>query len=185
MIIYLWPYITIWLKPSFVKCRASLISRLMLLRMGFTREFSYHLPCELLPHISTITDHVGIYFLLHYPWSRRHRVLPGTLLYGARTFLTHIHARNHLNYFLNINNISYHFHFVKSCIFLEIWFLNQSKTHQALINTFVCNGIGNKFAYIIKHIGVIPHCNRMTNNLKQLIVICAVTKSVNIFLIYM
>ena len=105
MIIYLWLCITAQLKPSVVNCRADLISRLMLLRMGFTREFSYHLPCELLPHISTIAKKLGIYFLLHYPWSRLHRVLPGTLLYGARTFLTHFHARNHLNYFF----IIYHF----------------------------------------------------------------------------
>ena len=100
MIIYLWRYITITLKPSFAKCRASLISLSMLLRMGFTRNFSYHHSCELLPHISTITNKIGIYFLLHFPWSRLHRVLPGTLLYGARTFLTHIkYARDHLTYF--------------------------------------------------------------------------------------
>ena len=29
----------------------------------------------------------GGLFLLHFPWSRLHRVLPGTLPYGARTFL--------------------------------------------------------------------------------------------------
>ena len=55
MIIYLWRCITATLKPSFAKCRAGLKSQSMLLRMGFTREFSYHLPCELLPHISTLT----------------------------------------------------------------------------------------------------------------------------------
>ena len=32
------------------------VAQSMLLRMGFTREFSYHLPCELLPHISTLTE---------------------------------------------------------------------------------------------------------------------------------
>ena len=42
--------------PSFAQRRAGLIAQSMLLRMGFTREFSYHLPCELLPHISTLTE---------------------------------------------------------------------------------------------------------------------------------
>lgn len=41
--------------PSVSQCRAGLAAMSMLLRMGFTREFSYHLPCELLPHISTLT----------------------------------------------------------------------------------------------------------------------------------
>ena len=32
------------------------VAQSMLLRVGFTREFSYLLPCELLPHISTLTE---------------------------------------------------------------------------------------------------------------------------------
>ena len=31
-----------------------------------------------------------MYFLWHFPWARARRVLPGTLLYGARTFLAGI-----------------------------------------------------------------------------------------------
>lgn len=42
-------------KPYTEKRRASLIFP-KLLRIGFTREFSYHLPCALLPHISTLTS---------------------------------------------------------------------------------------------------------------------------------
>ena len=61
MIIYLWRCITASLKPSVAECRAGLILQSMLLRMGFTRDFSYHHPCELLPHISTIADMAFIF----------------------------------------------------------------------------------------------------------------------------
>jgi len=32
-------------------------------------------------------------FLWHFPWARARRVLPGTLLYGARTFLAGLDSR--------------------------------------------------------------------------------------------
>src|SRR6202011_6248693 len=32
----------------------------------------------------------AVYFLWHFPWARARRGLPGTLLYGARTFLAGI-----------------------------------------------------------------------------------------------
>ena len=45
----------------------------------------------LLPHHFTLTQllvsNQAVYFLLHWPWVRTPQVLPGTLLYGARTFL--------------------------------------------------------------------------------------------------
>ena len=59
--------VTYTLKPFKGTRRASLTFP-KLLQVGFTREFSCHLPCALLPHISTITlINQGIYFLLHYP----------------------------------------------------------------------------------------------------------------------
>ena len=44
-------------------------------------------PSELLPRFSTLTAEGCGIFLLHFPWSRLHRALPGVLPYGARTFL--------------------------------------------------------------------------------------------------
>jgi len=32
---------------------------------------------------------LAVYFLWHFPWARAPQVLPGTLPYGARTFLPH------------------------------------------------------------------------------------------------
>ena len=60
----------------------------ILLRMGFTGRTSRHAVGELLPRLSTLTrvSTCGI-SLLHFPWSRLRRVLPGTLPCGARTFL--------------------------------------------------------------------------------------------------
>ena len=43
---------------------------------------------ELLPRLFTLTSRRCGIFLLHFPWSRLHRVLPGALPCGARTFLT-------------------------------------------------------------------------------------------------
>ena len=72
--------------------RAGLCS-LGLLRVGFTRDFSRHRPCALLPHISTIAAAGGgIYFLLHYPWNRFHRPLAGTLALWSPDF-PHAHMR--------------------------------------------------------------------------------------------
>ena len=85
------------LKPCKEQRRAALIAP-KLLRIGFTREFSYHLPCELLPHISTLTaPRHGVYFLLHCPWSRLRRPLAGILPCEARTFLM-AEPRNRLTY---------------------------------------------------------------------------------------
>ena len=59
--------VTYTLKP-FKGIRRASLTFPKLLQVGFTREFSCHLPCALLPHISTITlINQGIYFLLHYP----------------------------------------------------------------------------------------------------------------------
>ena len=45
----------------------------------------------LLPHHFTLTSSLessaAVYFLLHWPWVCTPQALPGTLLYGARTFL--------------------------------------------------------------------------------------------------
>jgi len=94
-------YLTvIYLLPALPQASSPLLglpSRLFcslgLLRVGFTREFSYHHPCALLPHISTIAPHKrGIYFLLHYPWNRFHRPLAGTLALWSPDF-PHAHMR--------------------------------------------------------------------------------------------
>ena len=86
------------------RSRAGLFS-LGLLRVGFTREFSRHHPCVLLPHISTIGSakkmHSSfctiflcspIHSLLHYPWNRFHRSLTGTLALWSPDF-PHAHMR--------------------------------------------------------------------------------------------
>src|SRR5499425_3308718 len=46
----------------------------------------------LLPHLFTLTTHIlrcrsAVRFLLHFPSARAAQALPGTLPYGARTFL--------------------------------------------------------------------------------------------------
>ena len=57
-------------------------------RVGFTGRSSRQAAGELLPRLSILTRlATGGIFLLHFPWSRLHRVLPGTLPCGARTFL--------------------------------------------------------------------------------------------------
>ena len=58
-------------------------------RVGFTARFRRRSAGELLPRLSILTRKPGGFFLLHFPWSRLRRVLPGTLPCGARTFLTH------------------------------------------------------------------------------------------------
>ena len=60
----------------------------VLLRMGFT----YALPVTRKAVVSytalpPLPDYSGGTFLLHYPWSPRHRTLSGILPYEARTFL--------------------------------------------------------------------------------------------------
>ena len=64
-----------------------------LLRAGFTSRTSRQAAGELLPHLSTLTRQACGISLLHFPWGRPRRVLPGTLPYGARTFLTPFGAR--------------------------------------------------------------------------------------------
>ena len=64
-----------------------------LLRAGFTSRTSCQAAGELLPHLSTLTRQACGISLLHFPWGRPRRVLPGTLPYGARTFLTPFGAR--------------------------------------------------------------------------------------------
>lgn len=71
----------------------SLRPYLVLLQVGFA------VPCDvgpaggaLLPHRFTITTRVlrrrsAVYSLLHFPSARAAQALPGTLPYGARTFL--------------------------------------------------------------------------------------------------
>ena len=65
-----------------------------LLRVGFTSRTSRQAAGELLPHLSTLTRLAACGIsLLHFPWGRPRRVLPGTLPYAARTFLTPFGAR--------------------------------------------------------------------------------------------
>src|SRR5699024_6126233 len=57
-------------------------------QVGFTERTSRHAAGELLPRLSTLTPPRGRGIsLLHFPWSRLHRQLTGTLPCGARTFL--------------------------------------------------------------------------------------------------
>ena len=65
-----------------------------LLRAGFTSRTSRQAAGELLPHLSTLTRQACGISLLHFPWGHPRRVLPGTLPYGARTFLGRMRARD-------------------------------------------------------------------------------------------
>ncbi len=69
--------------------RAAPWSLFVLLRVGFTGTLT--LPPQrwaLTPPFHPYRNAFGGLFLLHYPWSRLHRPLAGTLLCEARTFLT-------------------------------------------------------------------------------------------------
>ena len=61
----------------------------ILLRVGFTWTPYVTIgavsSCLAFPSLPAFA---GGLFLLHFPWSRLHRMLSGTLSYGARTFLT-------------------------------------------------------------------------------------------------
>ena len=64
----------------------------ILLRVGFTwhtalPRYRWALTPPFHPYRITVRQYGGL-FLLHFPWSRLHRMLSGTLSYGARTFLT-------------------------------------------------------------------------------------------------
>ena len=65
----------------------------VLLQIGFTRQSSLLPSGELLPHLSTLTRQACGISLLHFPWGRPRRALPGALPCGARTFLTPFGAR--------------------------------------------------------------------------------------------
>lgn len=59
----------------------------VLLQVGFTQGSSRQSPSTLLPHFSTLTPpRRSVSFLLHYPWSRLHRVLPGTIALWSPDF---------------------------------------------------------------------------------------------------
>ena len=66
---------------------------LVLLRVGFTVPRGVSPACgALLPHPFTLTTHIrrcrsAVCSLLHWPSARAAQALPGTLPYGARTFL--------------------------------------------------------------------------------------------------
>ncbi len=67
-------------------------SYLVLLRVGFTVPVCYQTRGALLPHHFTLTTHVlrhrsAVCSLLHWPSAHAAQALPGTLPYGARTFL--------------------------------------------------------------------------------------------------
>ena len=57
----------------------------------YHRRSCYQPRGALLPHHFTLTAATevaeAVYFLLHFPWARTPQALPGTLPYGARTFL--------------------------------------------------------------------------------------------------
>ena len=72
-----------------------------LLRVGFASPQPVTtLRGALLPHRFTLTARwrepagLAVYSLLHFPWARAPQALPGTLSYGARTFL-HIRVAPH------------------------------------------------------------------------------------------
>lgn len=77
---------------------------LILLRMGFTcapavtgRAVVSYTAFPPLPY------YYGCIFLLHWPWSRLHRTLSGTLPYEARTFLTNCFARSSVPLIITIS----------------------------------------------------------------------------------
>ena len=53
---------------------------------GLQSPFCYQKGGELLPRLSTLTGIAGGLFLLHWPWSHLHRVLPGILALGSPDF---------------------------------------------------------------------------------------------------
>ena len=88
MTIYLFPPLPRGLKRLPGSRRTAVNASLsILLRMGFTGPASRQAAGELLPRLSTLTCITGGISLLHFPWSRLHRMLSGILSYGARTFL--------------------------------------------------------------------------------------------------
>jgi hypothetical protein len=93
------PKVTSWLQRSTGNCDGQPQNVPSILhQVGFTERSSRHAAGELLPRLSILTPEkfrCGL-FLLHFPWSRLHRVLPGTLPYGARTFLVGKTPRDHL-----------------------------------------------------------------------------------------
>ena len=69
-------------------------SYLVLLRVGFTiaapvtsRAVRSYRTISPLPHGLETKSREAVYFLLHFPWAHTPQALPGTLPYGARTFL--------------------------------------------------------------------------------------------------
>ncbi len=61
-------------------------------RWGLPCRYCYQQRGALLPHPFTLTESYSehdkaVYFLLHWPWDCSPQALPGTLPYGARTFL--------------------------------------------------------------------------------------------------
>ena len=60
-------------------------------RWGLPCRECCHSRGALLPHHFTLTSSLArtsaVYFLWHFPWARAPQALPGTLPYGARTFL--------------------------------------------------------------------------------------------------
>ena len=62
-------------------------SYLVLLRVGFTLPVRYRTGGVLLPTPFHLTSFLAVSFLLHFPWTYAPQALPGTLSFGARTFL--------------------------------------------------------------------------------------------------
>ena len=61
---------------------------LVLLRVGFTVPSLFpETRCALTAPFHPYLANQAVYFLLHFPWARAPQALPGTLPYGARTFL--------------------------------------------------------------------------------------------------
>ena len=84
-----WLYVAIQLAPPFGTRRAAALFLLVLLRIGFTWQYSRLYSGELLPRLSILAKKIfGGFFLLHFPSSRLGLPLAGILPYEARTFLT-------------------------------------------------------------------------------------------------
>ena len=81
------PAVASRLKRPTRSCRAGLALLFGLASgWGLQSPFCYQKGGELLPRLSTLTGKAGGLFLLHWPWSHLHRVLPGILALGSSDF---------------------------------------------------------------------------------------------------
>ena len=120
-----WLYVAIQLAPPFGTRRAAALFLLVLLRIGFTWQYSRLYSGELLPRLSILAKKIfGGFFLLHFPSSRLGLPLAGIPPCGARTFLTmpfpasrRCPIRFHTNFIVSENGPSVKW----PCVISDLW----------------------------------------------------------------